>query len=72
MENYVESQPLVRYKNKLSSNKTNVNSNNKNDNEIAKIKLPCVLIDVPVCKFNKCFTMEKRGVSVDSNVMKMK
>ena len=67
-----KSQPLVRYKNKLSSNKTNVNSNNKNDNEIGKIKLPCVLIDVPVCKFNKCFTKEKRGVSVDSNVMKMK
>ena len=43
-----------------------------NDNEIAKIKLPCVLIDVPVCKFNKYLTKEKRGVSVDSNVMKMK
>ena len=65
-----KSQPLVRYKN----NKTNANGkySHRNDNEITKIKLPCVLIDVPICKFNKYFTKEKKGVSVDSNVMKMK
>lgn len=69
-----KSQPLARYKNKLRFNKTNANGHiaKKSDNEIAKIKLPCVLIDVPVCKFNKCFTKEKKVVNGDWNVMKMK